>query len=259
MEPTKLTLADVYDKLCEPFPVGEERYRVLQLSQDRRRGKPCAYIDARAVYDRLDAIVGPDNWETKITEMPSGAVICELTVLGKTKTDKGMVNHKTTDRAGEVDFKKVILNEKGSASDGLKRAAVQFGIGRYLYAMDLPWVRLTDKGYLPDGYLPPHRGGIRVDEPGSPNSFQNKVDTPNDVANFAARPASAARIKTIRDMLGERDINENHERVLKYLEKNSAKTLDELTNQAAGLLVTALKDIPRVTPRGTPFYGQEEG
>ena len=46
---------------------------------------------------------------------------------------------------------------------------------------------------------------------------------------------------------------------MKYLEKNAAKTLDELTNTAAGQLVTALKDIPRVTPRVPPSFAREEG
>ena len=243
MEPKKPTLAEVHYRLCEPFKPGDEKYRILTKSKDGKRGKPCAYIDARCVSERLDEVVGPDNWSTDLEKLANGAVICRMTVLGVMKSDIGMVNHKATNRQGEVDLDKEVMNEKGSGSDAIKRAAQNFGIGRYLYAMDLPWVNLTEKGYLPDGYAPPSKI-----QPAP--SFKSKVETPNDVADFAARPASATRIKTIRDMLAERDIGENHKRVLVYLEKNSVKTLDDLTNQAAAMLITGLKDIPRVAPRG---------
>ena len=55
-------------------------------------------------------------------------------------------------------------NLKAAASDALKRCAVQFGIGRYLYDLPQPWVdwddtkRLPVNGYpaLPSYALPEH-------------------------------------------------------------------------------------------------------
>lgn len=85
----------------------------------------------------------------------------------------------------------------------------------------------------------------------------NISDT-NDVTDFANRVAPAHRLKTIRDMLVERDINENHERVLKYLEKCLIKTIDEISNAQATALITALKDIPRVRPYQGPSKFEEK-
>jgi hypothetical protein len=46
--------------------------------------------------------------------------------------------------------------DKGALSDAFKRAAVRFGIGRYLYDIKAPWVVLARKGnfsYIPDEIL----------------------------------------------------------------------------------------------------------
>jgi len=56
-----------------------------------------------------------------------------LTVLGVTKSDMGFV---------EGDDDQAI---KGSVSDGLKRAAVLFGVGRYLYYAEEQWVKWDAK------------------------------------------------------------------------------------------------------------------
>jgi hypothetical protein len=40
--------------------------------------------------------------------------------------------------------------EKGACSDAFKRAAVLWGIGRYLYDLDSPWVALNGRQISPD-------------------------------------------------------------------------------------------------------------
>ena len=85
-------------------------------------GKELVYITARDVMDRLDEAVGVSGWESSYKEVMS-RVVCELTLCieGKyiTKCD------------GADDT--AIEGAKGALSDALKRAAVQFGVGRYLY------------------------------------------------------------------------------------------------------------------------------
>jgi hypothetical protein len=89
-----------------------------------------AYIDARDVMDRLDAVVGPENWQDCYHETPKGRVICVLSIrVGDTWISK-------SDGAGETQ----VEGEKGAISDALKRAAVKWGIGRYLYDLESPWV-----------------------------------------------------------------------------------------------------------------------
>lgn len=86
------------------------------------------YIDARDVMRRLDAVVGPHNWQFDFDVLsPDGKMVRgKLTVLGATKCD-----------AGEASQEDEPL--KSAVSDALKRCAVHFGIGRYLYYLPRVW------------------------------------------------------------------------------------------------------------------------
>ncbi len=50
---------------------------------------------------------------------------------------------------------------KGCASDALKRAAVQWGIGRYLYRLPAVWVELDGEGHVPEAFLARLREGLQ--------------------------------------------------------------------------------------------------
>lgn len=91
-----------------------------------REGK-YRYIDARQVMDRLDDVVGPENWWATFKVIPSDEAVveCSLTVLGITKVDVGYSNNPGSDYEKEP--------FKAAYSDALKRAAVHFGVGRFLY------------------------------------------------------------------------------------------------------------------------------
>lgn len=91
-----------------------------------------AYIDARDVMDRLDSVCGPENWQDEYTVTQSGLIICKIGV----QMGDGEWVWKS-DGAGET----AVEGKKGGISDALKRAAVKWGIGRYLYRLDSPWVR----------------------------------------------------------------------------------------------------------------------
>lgn len=69
-----MLLKDVTEALKAPFPVGHEQYRVGPTwEQDGvRMTRPLAYIDARAVFARLDQVVGPDGWETRLERLGPG-------------------------------------------------------------------------------------------------------------------------------------------------------------------------------------------
>ena len=121
-------------KLSYPFPPDAIHWRVGSTTKDKSKGMALAYIDARDVMDRLDAVVGPENWSDEY-EFHGARIICRLTVFGVSKCDG----------AGETD----IESEKGGISDAFKRAGVKWGIGRYLYRLDSPWVPLKDKRLTP--------------------------------------------------------------------------------------------------------------
>ena len=120
-----------------PFPVAKLRWRKGQGGSGE-----LVYITARDVMDRLDEVVGVDSWQTRY-EFIGNRMICNLSI------NTGQEWITKADGADDSN----IEGAKGGISDALKRAAVLFGIGRYLYhsnAFDnnknpAPWA--TPEGY----------------------------------------------------------------------------------------------------------------
>lgn len=98
------------------------------------RALAIAYLDARAIQDRLDEVVGVAGWQDDYQLLADGSVVCKLQVLINghwvSKTDVGSPSEQP-DSGDRV---------KAAFSDALKRAAVKFGIGRYLYRIPAQWV-----------------------------------------------------------------------------------------------------------------------
>jgi hypothetical protein len=90
-------------------------------------GRKFEYITARQAAERLDAVVGCGNWSSsfRVLDLEHGAVECTLTVCEVSKADVGYPNDADNDPEDEP--------LKAAYSDAFKRAAVQFGIGRWLY------------------------------------------------------------------------------------------------------------------------------
>lgn len=98
------------------------------------------YINNRCVMHRFDAAFGAENWTSEFREIANG-FICRLTVIIK---DTNRIVHRE-DGASKTN----IEPEKGGISDAMKRAAVQFGLGRCLY--DYPRVFIECEGkFIPD-------------------------------------------------------------------------------------------------------------
>lgn len=133
----------IYERLAAPFPQEDVNWRI-QGKPFERNGEhfamALAFIDARDVMDRLDEVVGPANWQDGYEETPTGRVICKLAIRN------GEDWNVKADGAGAT----AVEGEKGGLSDAFKRAAVKWGIGRYLYRMDAPWVKCTlnNKGFF---------------------------------------------------------------------------------------------------------------
>ena len=143
--------ASIFALLSAPFEPGQVQWRVGSTNKkkfeakqtDKRRGKPLCYIDARDVMDRLDAVMGA-HWQTDPLPLTNGVVSCKIGLL--VEGDwlwRG-------DGAGATD----VEGPKGAFSDALKRAAVQWGIGRYLYGIDAPWIDLDEWWGIPKETYP---------------------------------------------------------------------------------------------------------
>lgn len=131
----------IWTLLAAPFNSSQIKWRVGSTYDGTTKKEPhlgvmpLAYIDARCVMDRLDDVVGPDNWSTEFIETPKGRVLCKLSI----KYNGEWITK--TDGAGESKTE----GEKGAISDALKRAAVQFGINRSMYDFDSSWVKVPLK------------------------------------------------------------------------------------------------------------------
>lgn len=122
-------MSDIFDQLKAEFPRNAVSWRAQSMKQDGTAALALAYIDARDVMNRLDDVCGPGGWQDRY-EVHGPKTICYLSV----RVDGEWVTK--ADGAGDTD----VEAEKGSISDAFKRAAVKWGIGRYLYDLDAPWV-----------------------------------------------------------------------------------------------------------------------
>lgn len=117
-------------KLSAEFPREDVHWRAQTLTKDGTKALALAYLDARDVMDRLDDVCGPENWQSHFDETAKGRVICRLSI----RVDSEWVTK--SDGAGDT----AVEGEKGGISDALKRAAVSWGVGRYLYRLPSVWV-----------------------------------------------------------------------------------------------------------------------
>jgi hypothetical protein len=122
----------VAERLAGPFGAGEVRFKPGVVSGNRALA--LAYLDARAIQDRLDEVLGVGGWQDSYDSLPSGSVVCRLRCkIGRVWISKADVGS-PSEQEDEGDRTKAAFN------DALKRAAVKFGIGRYLYRLPSQWL-----------------------------------------------------------------------------------------------------------------------
>jgi hypothetical protein len=131
-DPTPTDVKAVTAALSAPFAPTEIKWKPQSVKGNRALA--LAYLDARAVQDRLDEVLGVEGWQDEYQQLPDGSVVCKLQLhLGDrwiTKMDVGSPSEQP-DGGDRL---------KAAFSDALKRAAVKFGIGRYLYRLQAQWV-----------------------------------------------------------------------------------------------------------------------
>lgn len=136
-----------FKALAAPFPPEKIHWRVGSTNQDKTRGLALAYLDARDVMDRLDQVCGPAGWQCRYSHV-GDKVACEIGIRLGYNSLAGLTSTVATewvfkaDGAGDTDFE----GAKGSFSGAFKRAAVRWGIGRYLYDLPAEWVAIEERG-----------------------------------------------------------------------------------------------------------------
>jgi hypothetical protein len=154
--------------LRAPFPAAQIGWRVGARSKEKDKGQALPYIDARDVQTRLDEVVGPENWQVSFSAAPHGTgVLCSISIHVEerwvVKQDGGQQDKAPEKAESNLD------PVKGVLSDSFKRAGAMWGIGRYLYSYDTPWVTLKNEGkhlaaipVLPDEFLPEAERGKKA-------------------------------------------------------------------------------------------------
>lgn len=112
---------EIQANLLSPMP-----YKFRLQSAKYGKATVVSYIDSRQVQDKLDEAVGAENWQVNY-EVVKGNLFASIGIL----TPNGWVWK--SDCGTESNIEK----EKGEASDSFKRAAVMWGIGRFLYSLPI--------------------------------------------------------------------------------------------------------------------------
>lgn len=122
-------------KLQDPFDPADVEWRAQQggiSGGSRAWVKVIPYITSRAVQQRLDDVFGPFGWKIDQRETNDGkGYICTISIYDE--TTKQWVSKQ--DGSEKTNIEPL----KGGVSGAMKRAAVQWGIGRYLYNMEEAW------------------------------------------------------------------------------------------------------------------------
>ena len=185
-------------ELAQPFSPEDLDWRVQVTNKDKTKGMAVPFVTSRAIQDRLDNVVGAENWRNEFRVwQESGdarAQLCGLSIYLEER--KEWVTK--WDGAENTDIESV----KGGLSDAMKRAAVQWGIGRILYWLSPVWVNVEPRGNgksvaiqkdeygrLCNAYMTALRDmGLT---PAKPGALQSQL-TPN---NNAAAPVSQSAVR----------------------------------------------------------------
>lgn len=148
-----MTGQELRRQLCEPFAAADVEWRVTKMRNSNSEGLVVAFIDSRAIQNRLDDVVGPFCWRTRFipwhqyipkpgkyenpSETPKTPISSQLCGLSIYLEERKEWVEKV-DGAENTDIEAI----KGGISDSFKRASVLWGIGRYLYEISAKWVSL---------------------------------------------------------------------------------------------------------------------
>lgn len=229
---------EMLQRLAAPFPESAVKWRSA-LSGINGKGEPFVlavpYIDARAIQDRLDQVVGAENWMAEYRQGPGNGTMCKLSV----RINGSWVSKE--DGADQSEIEPI----KGGISNSFRRAAVVFGIGRYLYALNQFYGIVTDNGLYKGSaknkatgqwtnfrWSPPRLPAFAVPE------SNLKILSGDKAASTQKEPPKPAAKATQPPVMGKKaeitmaDVPESLRDLFAELQINDAKALDLLKRKS---------------------------
>lgn len=184
-------------KLADFFPASAIEWLKGTESFDKKSARAVPYVDAREVQRRFDEVCGPENWRNEFKPSLLGnGVICAISVRTPeghwvSKEDGA---HYSEPAAGDT----LEMSVKGAYTNAFKRAAVLWGVGRYLFSVNHAWVEIDENGEfvrtptLPSAFLP---AGDKSQGKSSNRSLPGVVEAPEPVEVTRRTVRSSQRVK----------------------------------------------------------------
>lgn len=130
-----MEIKELQAQLTAPFYPNEIEWRVGATNKEKSKGIALPYITNRAIMNRLDEVVGITNWKNEFF-IQDKAKVCGISIRFE---EEWITKYDGADDTN-------IEATKGGISNAMKRAAVQWGIGRYLYKLPTMWVAIEPNG-----------------------------------------------------------------------------------------------------------------
>ena len=211
-------MKELCEKLKEKFDEKDLEFRVGATNSDKTMGLALAYVQARAIQNRLDEVVGIENWKVSYREI-QGGFLCTLSI----RINNEWISKE--DGANVTEFESV----KGGISNAFKRVASSgFGIGRYLYNARNSWYPIKKQG---NGYIFAETPKLQLNE-----EKESKEKT--EAKPKAEQQNNNEIIITFGKYKGQSltDIYHNDRSYIKYLRDKSKDT--EIIKECEKLLVS---------------------
>ncbi len=132
-------MEEKFKNLAQPFKEDDIEWRVQRCGEKNNKiwAMVLCYVTNRAIMNRLDDVIGAGNWKNYYESTPTGkGTLCGIAIRIK---DEWVTKW---DGAEDTAIEAV----KGGLSGAMKRAAVQWGIGRYLYNLDEGYADICPDG-----------------------------------------------------------------------------------------------------------------
>ncbi len=168
------------NRLKDFFSADDIEWKPIAIAKSTGKGLAAAYVTNRAIMDRLDDVCGPENWKNEFVAGPGGGVMCGISIrIGEEWITKW-------DGAENTDIEPV----KGGLSSSMRRAAVQWGIGRYLYNLPGQWTAVDERGRF---VQPPKMPREFLPASGQSQTTLSRVAEPSPAMQPASKAAAGTR------------------------------------------------------------------
>jgi hypothetical protein len=233
-------------KLAAPFPLSSVGFKPQATNKEKTKAMMVTYIDARAVAERLDEVFPLAWWpEYEVMQHTEDRLVllCRLHVrldsYTLTRSDVGESDNDDSEQGKEAS------RWKSAVSDALKRAAVLYGVGRYVYDLPKPWVefangRVTEAGlqkasaeYMKAvkalGLQPPHEGPRHAEARAEAEERQ-QVSQPTHTSPTLGKDRAEEMHKNLEELGYSRN---THDQLASQVLEKTVRDLSELTETEA--------------------------